>query len=282
MIGRHASWLCAALLACVGLAACTVAPRQAVLPYPDHISAAISVGDRVEITTVGNEELQLEVTAVTEHSLIANGVSVDFNDIRTIAVRSFVVPRNPCDDERPLDCSVPRLARIASAFHDRFAEYFRPSCRQHDYCYRYGKKTYGFERSDCDRAFLDAMWSQCSGKFNLDLAWRAECAAAAQHFYSAVAEHGAASFPGEDGETCEYAGPRASVVNQELRQRYSCRANACNTCSRRSLCICPTIQRWRSRTYSDGFPASSRIGLGSTAASNAASASVTALAGVPK
>lgn len=215
MNGRRALSYCTALLACAGLAACAVAPRQPVLPYPDHITAAISVGDRVEITTHSARVLRLEVTDITSQGLVANDVSIDFDDILAITVRSFDAPRNPCDDERPLDCSVPRLARFASEFHDRFADYFRPSCRLHDYCYRYGKKTYGFERSDCDRAFLDAMRQQCAGRYNLDLAWRAECVAAARHFHSAVVEHGAASFLGEHGATCEYAGPSTTVAEKD-------------------------------------------------------------------
>lgn len=217
MNGRHASRFCTALLACASFAACTLTPRQPVLPYPDHITAAISVGDRVEITTHSTRVLRLEVTDITANSLVANDVTIDFDDIRMISVRSIDVPRNPCDDERPLDCSVPRLARLASEFHDRFAGYFRPSCRQHDYCYRFGKKTYEFERSDCDRAFLDAMRKQCSGRFDLDLTWRAECMAAAQHFHSAVVEHGAASFIGERGAVCEYAGPSSAVAEQDSR-----------------------------------------------------------------
>lgn len=196
------------------LAACGIAPARNVLPYPDHVLAALSVGDRIEVDKTDGSSFKGTVTDVTAQTIVIDGTSHDVDDIRSISLRSFGVPANPCDDERPLGCSVPRLARIASDAHDRFADYFGPSCRAHDYCYRYGALTYGFDRSDCDEQFLDAMQSQCGGHHILDLEARAECLLAARHFHSAVVQHGEQSFLGTSGRYCEYAGPRSVVVDR--------------------------------------------------------------------
>lgn len=196
------------------LAACGMVPMQTVLPYPDHILAALSVGDAIEITTDDGNTVHGTVTALTARVVGIDGVAHDVDDIQSVRLRSFAAPANPCDDDRPLGCSVPALARIASDAHDRFADYFRPSCRQHDYCYRFGTPTYGFDRSDCDGRFLDAMRAQCSERANLEVIGRAECLLAARHFYNAVAEHGEASFLGARGKYCEYAGPRSAVVDR--------------------------------------------------------------------
>ena len=214
MTGHRNRFLLPAFCIANYLAACGLAPSHSVLPYPGHIQAALSIGDRVEIVMENGDAVDGTVTALTATAITIDSVSHDVENILSIALRSYQVPANPCDDERPLGCSVPAFARVASETHDRFANHFWPSCRQHDYCYRYGTQTYGFDRNECDEKFLDAMEAQCSGRANLDLVWRAECLLAARHFHSAVVRHGEPSFLGARGDYCEYAGPRSEVVGR--------------------------------------------------------------------
>lgn len=197
----------AALAALLSLAACGVTPRHEVLPYPDHIRAGIAVGDRVEIETVDGRQVAFDVGAIDADALSGDGQRVHYSDIEKLVLVRFAAPRNPCDTEGPLACSIPGVVTLLSRFHDEYRARFQPSCANHDLCYRYGKRTYGHERADCDSRFLADMKGQCRGILELDPLKRVECELAAAHLHDAVVRGGERAFRADDSRYCEYAGP---------------------------------------------------------------------------
>lgn len=202
---RHSAALAALLIA----AACGVTPRHDVLPYPDHIRAGIAVGDRVEIETVDGRQFAFDVTAVDADALVGDGQRVEFAEIGKLVLVRWTAPRNPCDTEAPLACSIPGVVTLLSEFHEEYRARFQPSCANHDLCYRYGHRTYGLARADCDMQFLADMKRQCSDSLLLDPLKRLECEAAARHLHDAVVRGGERAFRTDSSRYCEYAGPPA-------------------------------------------------------------------------
>ena len=199
------------ILALASLSACSVTPRHTVLPYPEHVRAGIEAGNKVEIVTRDGRDISMIVTDVTSTAIVGHGQSVLFDDIATLEKHAWKPARNPCDDGAPLGCSIPKAITLLSEFHEEYRDYFDGSCTQHDFCYRFGFQTYGFERTDCDTDFLENMRRRCSSTLKLDPLKRAECQVAAKHLYNNVVRYGEPSFRAETGRYCEYAGPPSVV-----------------------------------------------------------------------
>lgn len=195
------------VFALASISACGLVPRHPVLPYPDHVQAGIEEGDKIEVTTRDGYSGSMTVVEVTNEEIVGENGSVAIVEIDTLERVSWSAPRNPCDDGEPLGCSVPIGVRIVSDFHDEYAGEFKPSCRQHDFCYRMGYQTYGLHRSECDEQFLQDMLNQCKDSLFFDPVGNAECSLAAQNFYDAVDLYGDKAFRQADGQYCEYAGP---------------------------------------------------------------------------
>lgn len=189
------------------LSACTLAPERDVLPYADHVRAAITPGDTITVETHSGEVIRMTVETVGPTTIDGSDRTVPLSDIVAIRKRSWQPLLNPCDDGTPVGCSVPPMLRIASDFHDRYTRQFEDACIAHDYCYRHGLVTYGERRADCDAVFLDAMQASCAGRFDLDPSERAECLLAATEFHLVVRNRGATRFLGTSGSYCEYRGP---------------------------------------------------------------------------
>lgn len=198
------------LFALTAIAACAVVPTHEVLPYPDHISAGVAVGDRLRVTTRNGTTREIEVTALTEDALVTSSETISFENIKRITKQSWSPPDNPCDDNRPLGCSIHPAVRAVSEMHAEYARELRLPCSQHDYCYRYGYQTYGLERDECDALFLDEMQALCNTEHQLDIIERSECLSIAAQMHSAVAGFGEQYF--HKDAYCEYAGPPAHVL----------------------------------------------------------------------
>lgn len=205
-----------ALLGCVLLlaAACTIVPRQEVLPYPDHVKAAIEPGDKVEIILRDGRKISTSVKAVSANAVEGEYELVPLTDIASIAKRSWTPATNPCDDGEPVGCSIPILISVLSEYHAEYGSQFRNPCSKHDYCYEHGLLTYSYSREDCDEQFLDDMRSYCADEYKLDLVTRSECLFAADQMHTAVRLYGEQYYAGIAGQYCEYAGPPLIVLSK--------------------------------------------------------------------
>lgn len=189
------------------LSACSITPRQTVLPYPEHIRVGIEAGDNVEIVTRDGRHIVMVVARLTNEEIVGRETTVAFDAIETLEKRDWKPVRNPCDQGEAFGCSIPRAVTLLSEFHDEYRARFDASCRQHDFCYRFGFQTYGIERTECDADFLQRMRDQCRGTLQIDPIELAECMAAAQHLHDTVVRFGEKAFRRETGTYCEYAGP---------------------------------------------------------------------------
>ena len=192
------------------LANCSAMPTHEVLPYPDHINAGIAVGDKLRVTTRNGSTREVVVAGVSADTIITDSGSIAFEDIKRISKQAWTPPANPCDDDRPLGCSVHPAVTAASEMHAEYTRELRVPCIQHDYCYRYGYRTYGFERDQCDAKFLNEMQVLCKTKHKLDITERSECLSIASQMHSAVSGFGEQYF--QTDSYCEYAGPPAQVL----------------------------------------------------------------------
>jgi hypothetical protein len=108
---------------------------------------------------------------------------------------------------------VPLPVATASVYHDHYRVRFEPACIQHDFCYRHGHATYGYDRRRCDERFRADMETECeSPAFGTDwivgsidkLSQGAACRSAAAQFYDAVRRFGEKAFRTTDGTVCKY------------------------------------------------------------------------------
>lgn len=189
---------------------CSPIPTHEVLPYPDHIKAGISAGDRVQVTTRNGNSRDIVVTGITDDALLTEAGPIPIEDLKRITRRAWSRPGNPCDDDRPLGCSVHPAVKAVSDMHADYARELETPCAEHDYCYRYGHQTYGLAREDCDATFLDAMQALCNTKHKIDFIERSECLSIASQMHAAVSGFGEAYF--HKDAYCEYAGPPAHVL----------------------------------------------------------------------
>ena len=209
------TWLIAFTLAgCI--AGCSYAPEKEVPPHPDYVAAAIDPEDVVEIETTDGREIELVVAAVEPDALVGtDGQRVSIADISRLSVRSWSDPEHPCGAGEPVGCSIPEIIVGLSDYHAEFGERFRPSCEQHDYCYRHGYATYGFDQRTCDDRFYADMKAQCGGGSTLmktlesiadveKIADGAKCRFAADQFYEAVRQHGHKAYRTTTSTVCEF------------------------------------------------------------------------------
>jgi hypothetical protein len=196
----------------VALAAC--APARPVRNHPTYIAAAIAPGDSVRIETREGRVLSFRVAAVGDDEIVGEGGErVAMAEIDSLSVRAWGQMTQPCADGRPLGCSVPLPVSVASVYHDHFRVRFEQACIQHDFCYRHGHATYGYDRQHCDERFLADMEAECDlARFGTDwivgsvdrLSQGAACRSAAAQFYDAVRRFGEQAFHTSDSTVCEY------------------------------------------------------------------------------
>ena len=125
-----------------------------------------------------------------------------------------------------VDCSTRGWDRLVPVAH--YNNTFKDSCVQHDFCYRFGKNTYGYTRKQCDTRMLSQMREACSDP---GIEWlltaglsAGACFAAAEGYYSAVRSSAGKKSWDEGSRFCEYEGPRANCHNSSLNK--SCWTNA--------------------------------------------------------
>jgi hypothetical protein len=117
-----------------------------------------------------------------------------------------------CLPSSPIDCSTSYASILPQVAWAK--ERFSNACMQHDFCYRYGKATYGHSRSYCDSEFSRNMHKTCN-KLSVAMLLSlgidtATCNAMAVVFRSAVEGLGSGSFENASTSTvCEYKGPVA-------------------------------------------------------------------------
>jgi hypothetical protein len=195
------------------------APMHTVKPLPDFVEAAIEPGDKVRITTVSGEEIEMIVTEVDEKTLHSGERSIALIEIAELKKVAWKRPPSPCGGELPLGCSVPLLVSLASDEYKHYKDEFYDACAQHDYCYRHGHLTYGLGREYCDAEFLENMKNSCPapssskvGKlfevFNESVGTRRTCLRVARDFHMAAQDFGEKHYQSESSSYCEYNGPR--------------------------------------------------------------------------
>lgn len=189
------------------LAACSAVPEREILPYPEHIRAAVEPGDTVTVVTSTGESVDIEVAGVTTDSLESADRVIRFRNIKAISKRSLRPVKNPCDSGQPLGCSIPFAITVFSDYYADYGAEFREPCVSHDFCYAFGQRTYGHDKQACDRAFLQDMQNLCVAEYGLDLVDRADCLLAAEQMHAAVQGFGDKRFRGDNSQYCEYAGP---------------------------------------------------------------------------
>lgn len=183
-----------------------------VRPYTDFVSAEIVPGDKLRIETRDGTRVKLVVVQIRDDRIIGENQTVMLGDIVELEKYSKVPPANPCSPKLPLGCSVPQWATVLSESQARYAEFFYPSCEQHDYCYRHGAATYGTDRDSCDFRFLNDMQAQCMPDrftqllLEMDINY-AECNVIAMEFYQVVKKYGVNRFSFTSSSYCEYDGP---------------------------------------------------------------------------
>lgn len=194
--------------------ACSLVPKQEVLPYSDHVAAGLKKGDQVEIVLHDGHKISMTISEITVNSISSEDERVFLSDIASLSRQSWRATANPCDDGGPRGCSIPILISVLSEFHAEYGSQFRNPCTKHDFCYEHGLLTYSYSREDCDEQFLGNMQSYCTNEYKLDLVTRSECMFAADQMHAAVRLYGEQYYAGVTGQYCEYAGPPFLVLSK--------------------------------------------------------------------
>lgn len=208
----------AVAVSCILFAAC--APQHTVKPLPNFVRVGLAPGDRVTVMTRSGETHEFVIAEIRGDRLVGEGVQLTLSDIVSIKKHAWERPKSPCGGDAPLGCSVPWIISLASEVHGHYKEKFYDACAQHDYCYRHGFASYGFDRESCDEAFLVDMQNLCPkpatggvGKFfeMLDDSEdsRQACETVANDYYQAVRRYGEERFLTAQSTYCEYDGPPA-------------------------------------------------------------------------
>ena len=193
-------------------------PTHTVKPLPDFVNTAIQPGDKVIVTTKAGETIEFVVSEVTNEMLIGQNHRVVLTDVVTLKKVAWQRPPSPCGGSKTLGCSVPLLVSLTSDVHGHYGRYFYDACAQHDYCYRHGFRTYGFDRGVCDAEFLQNMLKTCPepsrskfGRFldaiSSDVDSRKTCVSTAKEFHAVVERFGESKFQTDASTFCEYNGP---------------------------------------------------------------------------
>ncbi len=191
-------------------------PTHNVKPLPDFVNEAIQPGDNVIVTTKTGETIEFVVSEVTNEMLIGENYRVALADIDALEKKSWKRPPSPCGGDRSLGCSVPLLVSLTSDVYAHYRSHFFDACAQHDYCYRHGFRTYGFDRDTCDAEFLENMIKACPepSRSWLGEVWdamgvesRHTCLSTAEEFHAVVRRFGESEFQRDTSTICEYNGP---------------------------------------------------------------------------
>ena len=184
------------------------------MPFPDHVHAGVEVGDKVNVVTRDGVATEIIVAEITDKAIVGEGQTVLFEDLSSIAKRSWNPIRNPCEDERPVGCSIPLVVTVLSEYHAEYGDKLQEPCTTHDFCYRFGLTTYGADRERCDTEFLGNMRSQCAKDNKWNIVGRTQCQLAADQMHAAVELYGEKYFHSTTSQYCEYAGPPASLLTK--------------------------------------------------------------------
>ncbi len=135
---------------------------------------------------------------------------------------------NQCGGEEALGCSTQHAMRPLAAISNelgqtltRYSEKFEPACIRHDFCYRHGWRTYGYDQVHCDNEFESNMYGICKEITGTDILQFAaevgECFAAARVFAETVRTVGEHVFQKSEGSCCFYDEPQSGAL-LDLRQ----------------------------------------------------------------
>jgi hypothetical protein len=183
-----------------------------VRPYPAFVAAEIAPGDKIRYELSDGSRHKMTVEKVRADRIEGQNQVVSLDDMVSLEKYSEHAAANPCSPQFPLGCSVPKSVTVLVSSQKRYAEFFYPSCEQHDYCYRHGAATYGETQNSCDTRFLEDLQDQCSPDsftkvlLQLDMNY-AECGATAIAYYQAVQQYGGKKFNSTASSYCEYDGP---------------------------------------------------------------------------
>jgi len=197
------------------LAGCAYAPEKEIPPHPDYIAAAVDPEDEITIETVDGRRVELVVAEVTPDAVVGtDGTRVSIARMRRLTIRSWTDPEHPCGAGEPVGCSIPAVVTEVSKYHVEYGEKFHSACVHHDYCYRHGYATYGYDQRFCDDRFYADMKAECDDSLvkvaleslaDVDkLAEGAKCRLAADQFYEAVRRHGHKAFRTTTSTVCEF------------------------------------------------------------------------------
>ena len=138
----------------------------------------------------------------------------------TVVITTTTVKSAPfCPVDSTLECSVPgEFSLVPGVLH--YKSNFHEACVAHDYCYRFGERTYGHTRTRCDSKFLSDMrdicnswdwWGAVKTLATVGLS-KGGCHGAAKAFHIAVSGFGKSAWnnSGEGSRFCEYHGPTVS------------------------------------------------------------------------
>jgi len=199
-------------------ATCACTPTHTVKPLPAFVDAALQPGDTAIVTTADGKKHKFVVTEVGDRHISGGGQRYSLGDIAELKKVAWERPDSPCKNVESLGCSVPLLVSIVSDRHAHYSDEFHDACADHDYCYRHGYRTYGYDREACDQAFLDDMLALCPPRpgnvlarvldaFDDSLDSHATCVSVARDFHRAVRRYGEERFLTDQSTWCEYDGP---------------------------------------------------------------------------
>ena len=167
-------------------------PKHTVRTQPEFIKTGVQPGDKVEVKMKDGTEIKFVVTAVEEDALVGDEQRVMFYEIESLSKWAWQQPRMPCGDG-PVGCSIPKGVMAVSEYHAKYAKRFHDACVEHDFCYRYGHATYGYERWSCDDEFYTDLLVECKSQkttiFDVlegDIQSEPECLVAAKQMYQAI------------------------------------------------------------------------------------------------
>lgn len=195
------------LVVAFAVASCGFTPTHDIPAKPNYIQAGVKRGDTVIITTRDGTESEMVVKEVRATAIVGEYRTILFNDIESIAVRSWTEPEHPCGGAEPVGCSIPQVVSILVVPYQDQADKFHGACVVHDFCYRHGFATYGTKRETCDANFYEDMLAKCkaNGVLSvLDVKDYTLCQAAALQTFEAVRRYGASAYRTTSSTVCEY------------------------------------------------------------------------------
>ncbi len=103
-----------------------------------------------------------------------------------------------------LSCSIPRLARLLfknTSDSGPVELQFRQACNMHDFCYRHGYSTYGYNQADCDYQLQEDAYRLCRAAISFNRDENLDCELRAKKVLLGVRLGGSTPFQGRGAST---------------------------------------------------------------------------------